>query len=178
MINILSLLTITLGLAAQSVSQKLWNRKNLGGTMAFSAGSVFFALLTFLVSAFWGFELNIQTIFYSVLFAAFYSMSVIFSILAISKGPLSITSLIYSFSLIIPTFYGLFVLKEESSLSLYIGLVCLAISLCLINIEEKGEKKETNFTLGRLRNLGVFGERRLFYGTENTNSRSKRCIQK
>ena len=145
MINLLSLLTIVFCLTLQNTTKKLCEKNITRGAMVFSAGSTFFALLVFLIPVIGNFQFNSTTIGYSLLFALFYSMGVVFSFLAILDGPLSITSLVISFSLIIPTFYGLFALKEPSSLSLYIGILCLCVSLCLVNIEQKGEKKRLTF---------------------------------
>ena len=60
-----------------------------------------------------------------------------------SNLPLSLTCLVTSFSLIIPTLFGIFALREPVSTNLFIGLGLLAAALVLINLEEKGEKKIT-----------------------------------
>ena len=46
----------------------------------------------------------------------------------------------YSYSLIIPTFYGLFFLGEEVGLLFYIGLALLCISLFLMNAKHTGAR--------------------------------------
>ena len=67
----------------------------------------------------------------------------LFNTLAILTGPLSITTLLVSFSLLIPTFYGIIFNSEVPSAYFYIGLVFLVISLIAINLKKKGvtEKK-------------------------------------
>lgn len=55
---------------------------------------------------------------------------------AIGCGSLSVTSLIFSFSLLIPTLYGLFFLNEPVEVGFFPGLVLLIISLILINKKE------------------------------------------
>ena len=143
MVNALLLLTIVVFVSVQQVTKKAYNSKVTGGTLSFSAASCVAALVVFLITS--GGKLNFNTEFlvYSVLFAVSYSVAVVLGVLAISTGPLSLTSLLTSFSLLIPTFYGILVLDEPVSPNLFLGLILLAAALVLINIEKKGEKKIT-----------------------------------
>ena len=59
-------------------------------------------------------------------------------VLAVANGSLSLTSLFISYSLMIPTFYGLVFLKDSISFGFIPGLTLLAVSLFLVN---KGDKK-------------------------------------
>ena len=142
MINTLFLLTIISGVTVQNVVKKAYNERVSSGAYCFSAGSILFALLIFLIPAIGNFEFNKNTVIYSVAFAICYSLATVCNFLAIAAGPLSITSLAVSYSLIIPTFYGLFALGEESGPTLYIGIILLLVSLLLINLEKKGEEKK------------------------------------
>lgn len=143
MVNALLLLTIVVFISVQQVTKKTYNSKVTGGTLSFSAASCAAALVIFLITS--GGKLNFNTEFlvYSVLFAVSYSVAVVLGVLAISTGPLSLTSLLTSFSLLIPTFYGILALDEPVSPNLFLGLGLLAAALVLINIEKKGEKKIT-----------------------------------
>ena len=145
MINALYILTIIVGLTTQNVAKKAYNEKASGGVYSFSAGSILFAILIFLIPALGDFKFNSSTLIYSLAFAVCYSVATVCNFLAIATGPLSITSLAISYSLIIPTFYGLFALSEQSKPSLYIGIILLLISLLLINLEKKGEEKKITF---------------------------------
>ena len=84
-----------------------------------------------------------EVVGYSVLFAVGYCMALAFSFLAIANGSLSLTSLVLQFSLIIPTFYGIFFLQEETDFFLFAGIALLVASIVLVNIPV-GEKKEKN----------------------------------
>ena len=55
-------------------------------------------------------------------------------------GSLGVTMLIFSYSLIIPTFYGVIVLKEPVSYFTWIGLSLLAVSLFLLNFKNETVK--------------------------------------
>ena len=143
MVNILLLLTIVVFVSVQQVTKKAYNLKVSGGAMSYSAASCVAALVVFLIIS--GGKLTFSTEFlpYSLLFALSYSVTVVTGMLAILVGPLSLTCLVTSFSLIVPTLYGIFVLQEPVSTNLFIGLGLLAAALVLINLEEKGEKKIT-----------------------------------
>jgi drug/metabolite transporter (DMT)-like permease len=143
MVNIFLLLIIVIFVSVQQVTKKAYNLKVVGGAMSFSAASCVAAVLVFLITS--GGKLNFSAEFlpYSLLFALSYSVTVVTGMLAIMSGPLSLTCLVTSFSLIIPTVYGIIVLQEPVSTNLFIGLGLLAVALVLINLEEKGEKKIT-----------------------------------
>lgn len=157
MIHALLIGVIICFMVVQDVAKKLRQRKTAGGAFAFAAGSTFFALLFFAFPALFHFRMQGETVIYAVVFAAFYSMGIVGSILAIAEGPLSVTSLVVAFSLILPTGYGLFILREPSSIGLYIGIFCLCVSLCLIHVEPKGEARRLTGRWGLYAGLAFLG---------------------
>ena len=72
-------------------------------------------------------------IVYSVFFAVVYTTATVSTLCAISCGSLSITSLIISYSLILPTVYGLVFLEDPFSIKLCVGIILLIVSIFLIN---------------------------------------------
>ena len=124
------------GLTTQNVSRKIYSRRGGGGTFIFSAISCLSACLFFLISS--GFELHFtaELIPYILLFAVSYGSAVVFSFLSIKTGPLSVTSLISSYSLVIPTLYGLVVFHEQVGVWFYVGVALLALSLLFINMKK------------------------------------------
>ena len=143
MVNILLLLTIVVFVSVQQVTKKAFNMKVADGAMSFSAASCVAAVVVFLITSGGKMQFSAEFLPYSLLFAVSYSVTVVTGMLAIMAGPLSLTCLVTSFSLIIPTLYGILVLQEPVSTNLFIGLGLLAVALVLINLEEKGEKKIT-----------------------------------
>ena len=78
---------------------------------------------------------------YAIGFGISYAVSTVCSLLAISCGPISLSSLIMAASTLIPTFYGLLFLKEEVRLATFLpGLILLMLSLLVANKPQKGEK--------------------------------------
>lgn len=134
--NALLLFVIMLGLIAQNVTKKAYNQKTSNqGTFVFSALSTLAAALFFLLSS--GGKLNFVSGLYpwSLAFAVSYGFAVVFSFLAISCGSLALSSLVLSYSLVLPTLFGILFLNEPVSPWLFIGLAFLCISLLLINFK-------------------------------------------
>lgn len=134
------LVCTVIAISMQNIIKKFYNEKIKGGAYTFVAVSVAAACLFFVFSS--GFDLTFSTEFlgYSAGFAITYAIAVVFSFLAITSGPLSITALIFSYSLVLPTLYGMIFLGEEASVTLIIGLCLLAVSLFLINSRTGGGK--------------------------------------
>ena len=141
--NYIILALVAFGVFIQSLLQKQYNIKMDGISNAnyvfnfiMSAGAL---LVTGLIYCF-NITFNYKTFLFSFCFAATFSVSIVFQFLAIKSGPFSLTSLFISFSLIIPTLYGIIFLKEKISVSGGMGIVFLIISLIMVN-KYKSEQK-------------------------------------
>lgn len=146
--NVILLALVTLGCTIQSISKKEYNIRWKGGIYSFSAASTFVALLFFMITSGGKFSFTVDALWFSIGFAAANSLSIVGSMLAIKTGPLSLSSLITSYSLIVPTLYGLIMLNESVELWLIIGIVLLFASLFFINIEKKNEEKKISLKWG------------------------------
>ncbi|MBQ9940524.1 MAG: hypothetical protein IJO74_03180 [Clostridia bacterium] len=130
---ILYLIIIIAGVSGQNVTQKIYTEKTgESGAYLFSTLTSLFSMLFFIVTS-KGFDWNPGIIPYAIAFALSFALSGIFGVLAIAAGPLSLSSLMISYSLMIPTFYGIIFLKEPISAYFLTGLGLLAISLFLVN---------------------------------------------
>ena len=89
-----------------------------------------------------GFEWNKGLFVYSVFFALSYIAGTVFSLSAVAYGSLSITTLIISYSLMLPTIYGLIFLNDTVGPGLFPGLMLLIVSLFFIN-KKSGETQIT-----------------------------------
>lgn len=140
-INVIFLSLVIVSISLQDIFKKAYHLKvGNRGSFIFSAGLVLSAALFFLFSS--GFKLDFKAavIPYSLGFAASYGMAVLMGFLAIKVGSLSLTSLVNSYSLIIPTFWGLFFMGEGASLFFWVGLGILFVSLFLMNFGRSGIK--------------------------------------
>ena len=138
MANLLLILCIVT-VSMQSVFKKQYSIKLDKGILLFNGISALFAMLFFVIAEPKP-EFNAGTSVYSAAFAAAYMISLYTWFAALRTGPFAITSLIISYSLIIPTLYGLIWLGEPFTLNIGAGFVLLAWSLYLITEKKKADK--------------------------------------
>lgn len=130
-----------LTLTAQSIFTKQYNVKCPKGELTYSALTILFALLFFVVST-KNIAFSKEIVPYSVAFSAAYTISTLTNVLALKIGSLAITSLVMSYSLIIPTVYGL-CNGEELTVIKVIGITLLLVSLFLIRSKSEEQDKKT-----------------------------------
>lgn len=136
--NALLIASVVISMALQSVSRKSYQKKTSGkGSCIFNVIACLTAAVFFWVSGGFEFDMNPAVIPYSIGFAATYGTTVYCGFLALMYGPLSLTSLISGYSLMVPTLYGLVFMNEPISVYLIIGLVFLALSLFFIAIKKE-----------------------------------------
>lgn len=129
----LYLTVIILGVSGQNVTKKMYAEKvGGGGVFLFSALTALFSMLFFVITAS-GLHWDLAVAPYALAFAASYALSNICGVLAIAEGPLSLSSLMISYSLMIPTLYGIVFLNEPVSVAFLVGAGLLAVSLFLVN---------------------------------------------
>ena len=147
----LYIVLIIIGISAQSVLKKWYSKKTSGGVFVFSAVSVLTACLFFVIKSGFKFNFHPEILPYDIGFAAAFCSATLFGFLAILTGPLSLTSLATSYSLLSPTFWGILFDGDKTSVWLYIGLVLLAASLVFINLKDKPNSAETEGTEGEVK---------------------------
>lgn len=137
----LILTTIIIFVTLQSITSKQYTNSTPNTKFyLFSGISAFFAMLFFILVS--GFKLSFTPEFipYSVGFAISYAASLVGLVFALKYGPLSITSLITSCSLILPAIYGIIFLNDPLKITACIGILCLIAALVLINIKDEEMK--------------------------------------
>ena len=136
------LILVVLGITVQHITKKMHTKRSGGGPYTFSAIGVLAALLFFVATSGGSLHFNLAILPHAIGFAATYSLSIIFTLLSIKEGPLSITTLITSYSLLIPTLYGLIAWNEPFSFLLLSGILLLVVSIFLIRFEGISAKNE------------------------------------
>lgn len=116
------------------------------GTLLFTSFSCFFGCLFFFVSGGFKFEYDSAILPYVIAFGISYGLSTVAACFSIKTGSLSLTSLITSYSLVIPTMYGILFLNESVGPVFYIGLALLCVSLLLIGMKSEGDGKKEEKT--------------------------------
>lgn len=131
--SIFYLIMIIFGVTFQTVIKKPYTQKTSGKGPYFFSLLVSLSAMMFFVFTAKSFEFNIGVVIYAIAFAVAYIAATVFSLYAVASGSLSLTSLIISYSLILPTAYGLIFLNDPISIKFCVGIVLLVISLFLIN---------------------------------------------
>ena len=135
-------LLIILSTVTQSASTKLFNRKSAHSYVfnAIKAGS---ALILFALVAAWGFSFNWHTLLFGTLYGACLSLSMYAGYRALCCGPMALTSMLVSFSVVIPLIWGITVGNERLTAMQYPALVLLFLAIILTNLDKFKTKKET-----------------------------------
>ena len=116
----------------QKITQDRYNAKRDSGVFFFSGMISFFAMCFFMtVNCDWTWSNRL--ILPAVAFGLSYAAATVFVVLAIKCGSLAKTTLITSYSLLVPALAGLIVLREPLGISMIVGIILLVISLWLTN---------------------------------------------
>lgn len=139
--NVFMLISIIICSSLQTVCNKIFSKKQKNGNLIFTVLEAFFVLI------FFAFTVRAvpdkpDFLIFSVGFGISYGLATVASILAIRYGSIAQTSLVSSFSLLVPTFYGIFFLHDDFSIYLIVGILLLCVSLFLVNIG--GSKNESH----------------------------------
>ena len=141
MATVLLILLSIVGTCSQSIFKKAFAIRH-DAPFVFSMISVVSTALYFVISSGGDLVFCWDYIPYASAFGICYAVSFLAFMYAIKEGSLALTSLALSYSLAIPTLYGIIFLNEEPTLIAGIGIMLLLVSLYLINYE-KSEKKIT-----------------------------------
>lgn len=137
--NTLTLLFTVFLMSIQGVCTKAYGKKNGGkGCYLYLAISRIAGVILLMLTA-GQLTFNQSVIPYGIALGIFYSLTATFNFLAVNSGPLALTSLITSYSLMLPTAYGLIFLRDPVSVGFVPGLLLLLISLFLISKKSTGE---------------------------------------
>lgn len=135
--NTIILIITVICYSAQSVFQKIYNEiqpnKGIGSLYLFNISMTFSALIFFFIASRGNLTFHIPTLLFGVGFGICYGTAFLFNLLAVRNGPMSMTVLIVSYSLIVPALYGILFLNETVKLSITMGIVLLLLSILLIN---------------------------------------------
>lgn len=125
----------------QNIISKLYNVKvkNDDNSYLFCSLSTFCAMLFFIATSGGNFDFDFSFIGYSLLFATSYSAATIGNYIALTCGPLSVTTLVIQCSLVMPTIYGIVILNERLKIFGYLGILLLILSLFLVNFKSSAD---------------------------------------
>ncbi len=131
--DILLYASIVIFSVMQSASVKFYNRTK-GDSIAFNVIKSCSALVFFAVLSIWGLDINAETALYGCLYGISLTVSMYSGYKALVSGPMALTSLIVSFSVIIPVIYGIGFCNEKMSLFKGLGFLFLVIAIISANV--------------------------------------------
>lgn len=127
--------------AGQSALGKQYSKRG-GESLPFNINKMAIGTLLFLaVGLINGFSFHVQTMLFGIGYGIFLCVSMHTGFKALSTGPMALTSIIASFSLIIPFLFGILFWNEGLTLLKAIGIILLLFAILLINL-----KKEHGFS--------------------------------
>ena len=144
--NYLLLALIALLIVSQKIIQDRYNAACKSGVFFFSGMISFFAMCFFMaVNRTW--EWNVHLLLPTVGFGLSYAAATVFVVLAIKNGSLAKTTLITSYSLLVPALAGLVILHEPIGIPMMVGLLLLVVSLWLTNHQKEKNAEKERITL-------------------------------
>ena len=112
---------------------------NHGENFSFIISKTFFGAIIFAIySLIVGFSFHLPTLIYSVMYGMFLVISMYSGLKALKIGPMALTSILVSFSLIIPYLYGVLLLDERITEFSVFGMIFLVISIVVLTFRKEG----------------------------------------
>ena len=146
MVILIYLLIVTLSVF-QSAATKAFGRQSKN-SFVFNAIKASSALALFGLMAAVGFTFHLSTALMGMLYGALLSLSMYAGYKALCLGPMAITSMLVSFSIVIPLVWGLTAGNETLKPLQTVALVLLFLTIIVINADKlKRSEKETAYGL-------------------------------
>ena len=142
MIYYLLVLCLPIATCCQYIAQKQYNLKmRQPNVILFSVITAMFALLFFVITSGLRLTFDRKIVPYALTYGICYSVAWVGTVFAVRYGPIAISSLILSCSLIFPTIYGI-ATGDALTWKTVAGLVLLFLAMTLVNLKfEKKQKK-------------------------------------
>ena len=131
----------------QSTFTKLASSKKETPLMSFNSIKVGAAFVLFLLLSLKGSALHLPTILFASIYGILLFFSTLFGYLALKSGSMALTSLIVSYSVIIPCLFGFIFLGEELTTLKLSGIICLFVSMFLLRKKSENIKAEKGWIL-------------------------------
>ena len=137
---------IVLTTVSQSWSTKTFNKRG-GASFIFNALKATSAFVMFGIMSIYGFSFTKESFIYGVLYGLSLSLSMYAGYRALVLGPMSLTSMLVSLSVIIPVAWGIAVRGETPDGFKYAAFILLLLALLFMNADKLGkrEKKMGNY---------------------------------
>lgn len=143
---ILYLLTIS-AMVAESSATKLFSRQS-GHSAVFNLFKAGSALVLFALMAVKGFTFHLPTLIMGIVYGGGLCTSMYTGYMALSLGPMALTSMLVSFSVLIPLLFGVTIGQETFGPVKIAALVLLLLAIVLTNLDRLNKKQQTQTNRG------------------------------
>ena len=133
---------IILASVTQSATTKLFNQK-CAHSAVFNAIKSCTALILFALIAAFGFAFHLPTVLFGALYGVSLCVSMYAGYQALCRGQMALTSMLVSFSVIIPLIWGITVGNETLKSLQYSALILLFLAIILTNADKIKAKRDT-----------------------------------
>ena len=133
---------IILASVTQSATTKLFNQK-CAHSAVFNAIKSCTALILFALIAAFGFAFHLPTVLFGALYGVSLCVSMYAGYQALCRGQMALTSMLVSFSVIIPLIWGITVGNETLKSLQYPALILLFLAIILTNADKIKAKRDT-----------------------------------
>ena len=142
-------LLVIISTVAQSASTKKFTRTHGNGLVFNAIKSAVAAVLLLIIALAWGFSFHLPTVLYGAAFGLFLCISMYCGYKALALGPMSLTSMLVSFSVVLPLLYGVFFCNEPLNILKYCAFFLIAVAILSANTDKirKSDKKTENYAL-------------------------------
>lgn len=139
---------IVLASATQSVTTKLYNRVSSSSSV-FNAIKAYSSLALLALITIFGFEFHLPTVLFGCCYGVCLCISMFTGYQALCHGPMALTSMLVSFSVVIPLIWGITVGNETIKIIQYPALVLLLLAIVITNLDKLKvkERKATKYGL-------------------------------
>ena len=135
-------LLIILASVTQSATTKLFNRHSPHSAV-FNALKACTALVLFALMAAFGFTFHLPTVLFGLLYGASLCLSMYAGYQALCRGPMALTSMLVSFSVLLPLLWGITVGEETLNGWQGVAFIPLFLAIILTNVDKIHTKQQT-----------------------------------
>ncbi len=140
-------LLIVFASVTQSATTKLFNQ-NCAHSAVFNAMKSCTALILFALIAAFGFTFHLPTVLFGFSYGACLCVSMYAGYQALCRGPMALTSMLVSFSVVIPMIWGIAVANETLKAIQYPAFALLLLAITMTNADKMKAKKSTQINYG------------------------------
>ena len=156
MIGYLLIVIFTLINLGESVVVRTYARRYGDGGFMMNAITAFFAAMFFLITDKGGFNAPIEMLPLAAINICLYGAGFYFMYVSFKCGPYGLTCLISGFALLFTIFYGILILKENTTPLTYVGIAMILVAMVFINYKKQNdEDKQKSLSLKWILSLTV-----------------------